>query len=115
MQTNNLIAQARQHIEKALIEKAMADSAFREELKANPHAALKALLGADPIPAMKITVVEETPGEAILVLPRSIAQDELPDELLDLASGGAPEITWTMIYGPNNFYSSGNACPPRRT
>lgn len=88
MPTHDPIAQARQHIEKALIEKAMADSAFREELKANPHAAIKSLLGTDPIPGMKITVIEEAPGEAVLVLPRNIAQDELPDELLDMASGG---------------------------
>ncbi len=33
-------------------------------------------------------MIEEQPGEVILVLPRNIAQDELPDELLDLASGG---------------------------
>ncbi|MEH0069489.1 hypothetical protein V6L77_02695 [Pannonibacter sp. Pt2-lr] len=44
------IAEARQHIEKALVEKAVSDSAFREELKANPHAALKSLLGTNPIP-----------------------------------------------------------------
>lgn len=103
MPTHDPIAQARQHIEKALIEKAMADSAFRQELKANPHAAIKSLLGTDPIPAMKITVVEEAPGEAVLVLPRNIAQDELPDELLDLASGGVTFSSF-LFYGDNpNF------------
>ncbi|WP_186415006.1 NHLP leader peptide family RiPP precursor [Pannonibacter sp. P2PFMT1] len=102
MQPNDPIAEARQYIEKALIEKAMADSAFREDLKANPHAALKALLGTDPIPAMKITVVEETPGEVILVLPRSIAQDELPDELLDMASGGMQSPGFVI---PGDAYS----------
>ncbi|MEH0069492.1 NHLP leader peptide family RiPP precursor [Pannonibacter sp. Pt2-lr] len=107
MPTHDPIAQARQHIEKALIEKAMADSAFREELKANPHAAIKSLLGTDPIPGMKITVVEETPGEAILVLPRSIAQDELPDELLDFASGGTGFSNF-IIWGPP--YPDGGSC-----
>ena len=109
MPTHDLIAQARQHIEKALIEKAMADSAFRKELKANPHAALKALLGTDPIPAMKITVVEEAPGEAVLVLPRSIAQDELPDELLDFASGGTKFSTF-LEYGKDGRPIGGSMC-----
>ncbi|WP_186415007.1 NHLP leader peptide family natural product precursor [Pannonibacter sp. P2PFMT1] len=115
MSQTDPIAEVRQHIEKALLAKATADAAFRELLKTNPHAAIKEMIGTDPVPNLKMTVIEETAGELILVLPRSIAQDELPDELLDLASGGAPEITWTMIYGPNNFFSSGNACPPRRT
>lgn len=82
------VTQARQHIERALIEKAQGDAAFRGLLAQDPRAALKQMLGTDPIPHLKITVIEEQPGEVILVLPRNIAQDELPDELLDLASGG---------------------------
>lgn len=79
----------RQEVEKALLEKAAADAAFRAQLKENPHAALKALLGVDPIPGFKINVVEEQSGEVTIVLPRDIAQDELPDVLLDLVAGGA--------------------------
>ncbi|MEH0072559.1 NHLP leader peptide family natural product precursor [Pannonibacter sp. Pt2-lr] len=82
------MAAARAHIEAALIEKATYDAAFCKLLKSNPHAALRELLGNDPIPSLKITVVEEQAGEVTLVLPRKIAQDELPDELLDYASGG---------------------------
>ncbi len=83
------ITQARIHAERALIEQAATDSDFRTLLTSNPHAALKELLGVDPIPSHTIKVVEEQPGEIVLVLPRAIGQDELPDELLDLAAGGA--------------------------
>jgi hypothetical protein len=79
----------RQEIEKSLLEKAAADAAFRSQLKENPHAALKVLLGVDPIPSFKINIVEEQSGEVTIVLPRDIAQDELPDTLLDLVAGGA--------------------------
>lgn len=82
------MAKARANIERTLIDKASEDPKFRELLKANPHAALRELLGNDPIPSLKIRVVEEAPGEVTLVLPRNVAEDELPDEMLDLASGG---------------------------
>lgn len=80
---------ARHLLERQLIDKATEDAAFRALLIADPHQALIALLGVDPVPGLTIRVVEEDPGEAILVLPRSLGQDELPDDLLDFASGGA--------------------------
>lgn len=92
------MTQARQHIERALIETAQSDDTFRKLLLQDPRAALKQLIGVDPIPGYKIRVLEEVPGEVVLVLPRAIAQDELPDELLDYASGG----------------TEGNACPDPR-
>lgn len=82
------MAIARNNIQRTLIEKASEDAAFRKLLKENPHAALRELLGNDPIPSLTIRVIEEQPGEVTLVLPRNVAEDELPDELLDLASGG---------------------------
>lgn len=80
---------ARAHIQTALLERASADASFRDLLKGNPHAALRELFGSDPVPSMTITVIEEGAGEVTLVLPRQIAEDELPDDLLDYAAGGA--------------------------
>lgn len=91
------MAAARAHIEAALAGKAASDAAFRELLKGNPHAALRELLGNDPIPSLKITVVEEQAGEVTLVLPRAIAQDELPDEILDYAAGGNAQECWNQF------------------
>lgn len=107
------INKARAHIEASLIAKAMEDSAFRTLLKSDPHAALKQLMGNDPIPSLKIRVIEETAGEVTLVLPRSIAEDELPDELLDLASGG---ISFSSFLPPGGFHgetSWKNLCPKK--
>ncbi|NBN65091.1 NHLP leader peptide family natural product precursor [Microvirga tunisiensis] len=87
--TAQIFERARQHVEAAVVEKAMSDAAFRKMLVTAPHQAIRELLGVDPIPNMVIRVIEEQPGEVTLVLPRSIAEDELPDELLDLASGGS--------------------------
>lgn len=83
-----VIAKARQAIEVALVEKASADPAFRALLISDPHKAVKELLGSDPLPSVKMRVIEEAEGEVVLVLPRQMNQDELPDEILDLASGG---------------------------
>lgn len=79
---------ARAHLETGLRERAGKDQAFRTLLKADPHAAIRELMGTDPVPSLKIRVIEEGEGEAVLVLPRNIADDELPDEILDLATGG---------------------------
>lgn len=80
---------ARQLLERQLRDRALADAGFRALLISDPHAAMVELLGVDPVPGLKIRVVEEDAGEAILVLPRYLGQDELPDDLLDFASGGA--------------------------
>lgn len=88
------MAIARTNIQRTLIHKASEDAAFRKLLKENPHAALRELLGNDPIPSLTIRVVEEAAGEAVLVLPRQIAEDELPDELLDFAAGGNAKDCW---------------------
>ncbi len=108
------LTQARQHIEKHLLLRASSDAAFRELLKSNPHAAIKELIGNDPIPSLKITVIEENAGEVVLVLPRSITQDELPDELLDIASGGGSYTTFPYLEGSMGLRSWGlRSCLPK--
>lgn len=97
-------AAARQHVEKTILDRAASDSAFRSLLLRDPHAALKAAFGTDPVPGLSIRVVEEEVGEAILVLPRHLGSDELPDDLLDMASGG-----FASPFGPD--FSS--ICPPK--
>ena len=94
------IAKAREQVQQSALALAATDPAFRTLLETAPHAALKQLLGVDPIPAFKINVVVEQAGEITLVLPRSITQDELPDELLDLASGGT-SFSAFVEFGPN--------------
>ncbi len=104
--TRDIITEARRHVEKALLERAATDAQFRALLKANPHAAIREAFGSDPVPSLKITVIEEGAGEAVLVLPRAVADDELSDDILDLASGGVgfssflPPHLWEGNNGP---------------
>ena len=91
------IASARTEIESRLIARADGDAAFRELLMADPHAALRALLGQDPVSSLRIRVIAESPGEIVLVLPRTIDADELPDEMLDFASGGNAKECWWKL------------------
>lgn len=99
------VSAARQHIEKTLIERAGTDAEFRSLLKSNPHAAIRAHFGTDPVPSLKITVIEEAEGEAVLVLPRRLGDDELSDDLLDLASGG---VGFSAFLPPDAFLRWGN-------
>jgi hypothetical protein len=92
----------RNQVSAKLIERAQTDGEFRALLKAEPHKALQQMLGVDPIPGLKINVIEEKAGEINLVLPAEIGEDELPDELLDLASGGVGFSSF-VLYGPNDY------------
>jgi hypothetical protein len=96
----DVMSDLRLHIEKAVVEKANKDTAFRERLKSDPHAALGEVLEREnPLKNLKINVVEEKPGEATIVLRAPLKLDELPDELLDLASGGV-SFSAFVLYGP---------------
>lgn len=92
--TSERLRQARTRMEQALLARAETDATFRNRLLIEPHGAIEALFGFDPVSSLKIRVLEEGQGEAILILPRPIADDELPDDLLDYASGGGR-------YGPH--------------
>lgn len=94
------LLQLRRQAEAALVDRAQSDTAFRALLVKDPHAAMKTLFGTDPIPGIAIKVVEEQPGEMTLVLPAA-DQSELPDDLLDLASGGT-SFSAFILYGPND-------------
>ncbi len=87
---NAPIGEARPRIEAALVAQTKDDPAFRHLLLTDPHEALKTMLGFDPLPAHAVRVIEEQPGEIILVLPHALGLDELPDALLDIVSGSRP-------------------------
>ncbi|CAO3419683.1 hypothetical protein [Azospirillum endophyticum] len=93
------LLQLRRQAEAALVDRAQSDAAFRALLVKDPHAALKTLFGTDPIPGIAIKVVEEQPGEMTLVLPAA-DQSELPDDLLDLASGGTTFASMIIYDAP---------------
>jgi Nitrile hydratase, alpha chain len=79
----------RHEIESQLIERASADPAFRQRLLDDPKGAIADLLGVALPPGMSVTVLEEQPGQHILVLPPApTAPDALPLDDLELALVG---------------------------
>lgn len=101
IQPNDALQGMRQHVEQALIAKALSEDDFRTLLKTDPNAALTTLLGGkNPLPNLKINVIEEKSGEVTIVIPAPLVADELPDELLDLASGGTSFSSF-ILFGPS--------------
>lgn len=90
---------ARRAIEQALIKRAAQDAEFKALLLRDPRAALVQVLGVDPIPSYRIRIIEEAPGEVVLVLPHDAGAAELPDDLLDTVAGGVgqPSDEFTKI------------------
>ena len=79
----------RHEIETQLIEKASTDPAFRRRLLDDPKTAIAEMLGTPLPPGMKITVLEEAPGQHYLVLPPAPPSlDALPLDELELALVG---------------------------
>jgi hypothetical protein len=72
-----------------IITRAQEDAGFRDQLKAEPRAALKALLGVEIPSAMTVSVLEDTPTHLHIVLP---ADDTLSDEALEQVAGGG--LSW---------------------
>ena len=92
----------RNEIETQLIEKASVDPAFRQRLLDNPKAAIADLLNVVLPPGMQITVLEQQPGQHILVLPPLVPTPEaipLADLELALVGGGRTLRPHIIIYG----------------
>jgi hypothetical protein len=80
---------SRPELESRLIEQASQNPSFRQQLLADPKAALSTFLGVALPPGMRITVLEEQPGQHYLVLPAARpAVDALPLDDLELALVG---------------------------
>lgn len=97
----------RHEIERQLIEKASADPAFRQRLLDNPKGAVADLLGVPLPPGMRLTVLEETPGQHYLVLPPALPSlDALPlDDLeLSLVGGGRTLRPISANVGMRNLF-----------
>jgi hypothetical protein len=79
-------------LEAKLIEKAMADEAFKRELRSNPKAAIAKEVGQELPAELEIEVLEQTPTKLYLVLPMSESvaspSEELAEEQLEAVAGG---------------------------
>ncbi len=82
----------RQQLEQQLIEKAMKDDSFRQQMVENPIAAIEAETGMKIPETMKIIVLEEDPQTVYLVLPQVYSKDtemELSETELEDVAGGS--------------------------
>ena len=80
----------RMQLESRLIARAWADETFKQQLLANPKAALEKELGARLPEALEVKVLVDTPYMLHLVLPRNPAgEGELADHELDVVVGGS--------------------------
>ncbi|MBB6210886.1 NHLP leader peptide family natural product precursor [Novispirillum itersonii] len=98
-ETVDPIAKARAAAVQTLLDRADSDAPFRALLLSDPRAAVVQVFGTDPLPGVTYRVVEEQAGEVAIVLPRRLDEGELPDTLLDLASGGTLFCAF-LEYGP---------------
>jgi broad-specificity NMP kinase len=79
-------AETRRELEAKLVARAWADEGFREQLKADPHAAIAEEVGVNVPEVIRIEVLEETPEQAYLVIP--LNRVAISEEKLDAVSGG---------------------------
>jgi hypothetical protein len=80
----------RSEAQQRIVARALSDSDFRARLLENPREAILEALGIAISPATSIRVVEERPGELVLVLPARPVEPgrELTDIDLEQVSGG---------------------------
>lgn len=78
-----------------VVERAVSDPEFRARLLTDPRAAVTELLGVDLPEDVTITVVEQAPTEAVIVLPAApAAEGAVADqELTEVAGGGWIDAT----------------------
>jgi len=81
----------KKQLEQLIIEKAMKDELFREQLKSDPKETIERELGFKIPASLNLTVLEEDPQTVFLVLPDrggSLLADELTEAELEGVAGG---------------------------
>jgi len=73
--------------EAEIVQRAIEDGAFRQELVANPKAVIERTLGKKFPDSLSVKVVEEDSDNLFIVIPAAVA-DELGDDALEDVAGG---------------------------
>jgi len=81
----------KKQFEQLIIEKAMKDEFFRDQLKSDPRGTIERELGITIPASMNLNILEEMPDKVYLVLPHSGGSDnaaELTEAELESVAGG---------------------------
>ena len=80
----------REDVEQRLVERAVRDPQFRQQLLNDPRGAVEGELGTSLPAGVNVRVVEESPNDYYLILPPSGgAPGQLSDEQLGAVAGGS--------------------------
>lgn len=92
-----------------VVHKATSDTAFRAQVLADVHAAVKEVSGREVPEDFKINVVDGTGYQLTVVLPALHPSGELSDQELDDVAGGI--VIGGIDYGPGSATDPGFAWP----
>lgn len=87
-------------LKEQVLSRADSDPEFREQLKSDPSAAIKAVTGVDLPSGVQVVVVEDTAEQIHLVLPPPGAGSQLSDRELEQVAGGEDDHTTWCGLGP---------------
>jgi len=110
----------RETIAKQLIDRAMTDDAFRQELLGDPNGVVEREVGISLPPGLQLKVLEEQPDTTYLVLPPREQRGArgLSDEQLETAAGltGWAKTWDNMCYTDSGYYTCdpNSGCKIRR-
>jgi hypothetical protein len=85
-------------VQEQVLERAVKDESFRQEVLNNPRAVLAREYNVHVPETVSIRVVEDTADTLTIALPaKQETMQELSDVELEAASGGGVQIGWTFI------------------
>jgi hypothetical protein len=106
---------ARTEMERRIIQRSIEDDAFRQQLLADPRAAVEQDLGTRLPEEVRVVAVEETADTIYLVLPSASPAGEtgeLSDQQLESVAGGWDPDT-SGYYCPEDVLHRGSSDPTR--
>lgn len=89
------MSETRYELQEKIVSKALSDAAYKQELLANPKAAVEKELGITIPEGVAINIMQETGEQVFLVLPYiEDAEGELSEDQLESVAGGRVSLRY---------------------